>query len=290
MAEAVLIATQERLQQTETHVRQLSDALDKLRHESSSAVAELRGQLERARLSSNGHSVKMTSLIHAKNHEPKIFAGKPDDDFKFFVKKMKGYCNANIAGFKKALEWAEDGKTVITDDDINLMEWEHMEKADGLLHEYLCMVTLGDALRLVEATPERGFEAWRQLKLRYNHTGGKFALDQVTHMLQRKACANLSDIPAAVDKLERDFREYELRSPHKFPQEWKLPLLRELLPAAHRKDLDMKFTLGEKDYQKMAQDIVKYVNEHRVTQSRGVKDMDIDAVEAEKRSWTDGEW
>ena len=84
----------------------------------------------------------------------------------------------------------------------------------------------------MEAAPDRGFEAWRQLKLRYNPTGGKFALDQVTHMLQRKACANRSEISAAVDKLERDFREYELRSPHKSPQGRKPPLLRELLPAA----------------------------------------------------------
>ena len=53
----------------------------------------------------------------------------------------------------------------------------------------------------------------------------------------------------------------------------------------------MKYTMGEKDYSKMAANIANFANEARVTQARGVKDMDVDAVEdVNANQWSDAEW
>ena len=75
-----------------------------------------------------------------------------------------------------------------------------------------------------------GLEAWRQLAKRYNPIGGTFELDRMSHLLSRKQCKDLSEIPAAVDRLIRDIEGYEQRSTHKSPQGWELPLLKQLLP------------------------------------------------------------
>ena len=45
----------------------------------------------------------------------------------------------------------------------------------------------------------------------------------MTLLLSRKQCASLNELPAAIDKLERDLRNYEANTDHKFPSEWKIP-------------------------------------------------------------------
>ena len=235
--EAAFAAMTERLAQTEAHTRQLSEQLDRLRAESSTAVTELRAQLEQSR-AANAVPVtdrKKWSLLHAKNHVPKTFSGDKNDDFKAWVKLVKGYSNAVKSGYKKALEWAETSKEPILADELELMSWMDGGEADTNLDDNLMMTTTGDALRIVEAFEDRGFEAWRQLKLRYNPSGGRFQLDQMTTMLHRKPCKDVTELPAAIDKLEKDFRSYEQNSEKRFPEEWKIPLLRDLLPAAYKK-------------------------------------------------------
>ena len=227
-----------------------------------------------------------------KNHEPKVFTGARNEDFQNWAKKLKNYCNATKTGFKMMLEWAEMLKEPIERDDLELYSWEHAEDADIILHDYLTMVTAGDALRIIEAYEGRGFEAWRQLKLRYNPEGGRHQLDRMTMMLHRKPCKDITELPAAIDKLAKDIRVYELHSDKVFPPEWKIPLLRDILPAACKKEIEMKYTMGEKDYSKMAENIKGFANETRVTQSRGVMDMEVDHVcpETPANEWTDAEW
>ena len=78
--------------------------------------------------------------------------------------------------------------------------------------------TSDEALLVVEKAKNMGFEAWRQLAKRYNPIDGSFELDRMSHLLQRKQCKDLAELPAAVDRLLRDIEGYEQRSTNKFPQ------------------------------------------------------------------------
>ena len=72
----------------------------------------------------------------------------------------------------------------------------------------------------------------------------------MTHLLHRKQCKDLAEVPAASDMLERDIRHFESNSGTKFPEEWKIPLLLEMIPDAHKNELEMSFAMGERDYNK----------------------------------------
>ena len=74
-----------------------------------------------------------------------------------------------------------------------------------------------DALRIIEAYPDQGFKAWHRLKKPYNPAGGRFELDNVNKMLARRQCNDLSDLPAAIDILERDLKSYEATFGMEFP-------------------------------------------------------------------------
>ena len=51
----------------------------------------------------------------------------------------------------------------------------------------------------------------------------------------------------------------------------------------------MKYTMGERDFRKMCENVSSFANEHRITESRGRKDMEVDAMD-EERVYTDAEW
>ena len=78
--------------------------------------------------------------------------------------------------------------------------------------------------------------------------GGTYELDRMSHLTARKQVKELSEVFAAVDRLVRDIGNYEQRSATQFPQYWKLPLLKQVLPEKHREDLEMRFSMGEKDF------------------------------------------
>ena len=181
--EQQLAALQLELTQSQQHTARLGAALDALRNESSTAIADLRGLLaEQAR----GRAVavdgdgddrrgKGRKIITVKNLEPKKFAGKDDEDFKEWSKSVKNFLNSQTRGFRKVLEWAEERTTPIDEDDVDLLTWDNgpnAAEASEALYDYLSMVTTGKALVLVEQTPERGLEAWRRLAHRHNPLGG----------------------------------------------------------------------------------------------------------------------
>ena len=244
-----------------------SQRLTTLRSGSSNAVAGLRTQVA-ALEGQPRHGQRHESLLNLKAFEPKTFAGKEADNVKPWAKKTRNYCNARRKGFRTALDWAELQTEPITVQDLIGMDWAPAEEANLELYDFLVMATSDEALLIVERHKDNGFEAWRQLLRRYNPTGGRFELDRMAHLLQRKQCKTLSEVPAAVDVLERDMLGYETRSSVKFPEEWKLPLLLQILPETHRKELEVKFSMGEKNYSKIVANIVGYSNEHRVASQR----------------------
>ena len=271
--EAVMGLSQQldQLRADATATAQATEAqLQGLRTESSDAVANLRGQV--ALLEQVGRvgerEGKGNKLINLKHFEPKIFSGNDGDPVKPWQKQVRQYCNAKQKGFRIALEWAEAQPDVITNDDLMGTDWAPAETANEELYEYLQHATSGEALLIVEKTKDRGFEAWRQLAKRYNPTDGTFELDRMDGLLHRKQCKDLMEVPAAVDRLVRDIDDYETLSQSKFPMDWKIPLLKQLLPKEYKKELEMRFSMGEKNFEKMASNLVGYSNDGRVQVQR----------------------
>ena len=110
------------------------------------------------------------------------------------------------------------------------------------------------------------------------------------HLMNRKQCATLGELPAAVDQLEKDIRSYEARSPNRFREEFKMPLLIQLVPKAYEKDIEMKFQMGQRDYSKLASDLTTFSNDARIREQRGQQDMDVDLLQRENGPWTEDEW
>ena len=273
--EQQVAALQNELGQSQQHVARLAAALDETRKDTSTAIANL-NRLIQEKGNSNGKK-----FISSKNIDPQNFTGKDSENYKEWAKHVKNYLNTQKRGFRKALEFAEKQGTEIEEDDVELMAWEHAAEADEALYDYLCIITSDRALILVEQTPERGFEAWRQLAKRHNPAGGQLELARMQHLLHRTACKSLMELPAAVDIFEKEIEAYNRRNPNPFPEEWKLPILLEVIPVTHRRELTMRYGMGERDYKKVRNQIVEYANESRVMKIRGSSgtgpvDMDVD--------------
>ena len=96
-----------------------------------------------------------------------------------------------------------------------------------------------------------------------------------------------------MDSLEKDIAGYEASSQNKFPEAWGVPLLLQLLPDSHRGELELKFSLGERDYGKLMESIVGYSNGARVIKQRAKhpNDMDVDHLEDENgHDYTTEDW
>ena len=266
MAAEQLAAINAQLQSSQTQVATLSTAIDGVRKEASDAVLELRNGLaleqarsaeladQLARFSAGGGAAGRTyeremNLVNTKEFAGGKFLGAKNESFKIWSRKVRIFCNSQKGGFRKALESVENNEEVeVSARIISEMAWEHAQTADQKLADFLATYCADDALGIVESVPERGFEAWRKLKVRYNPAGGRFELDRMTLLLSRKQCPSLNELPAAIDKLERDLRNYETNTNLVFPPEWKIPLLLQLMPVSHQKELQMKYTMGERDF------------------------------------------
>ena len=208
MAELQAIMMQ--LASAQEQVATLSMAIDTVRAEASNAVRELREGLaaEQRRteslqsfLAAGGRSEpKVWNLVSSKEFAGGRFTGARGENFKAWSKLVRIYCNTQKTGFKRVLEDIDLNEEVEVNQRVfEGWSWEHADVANSKLHDFLMTHCGDDALRIVEAYPDRGFEAWRRLKKRYNPTGGRFELDKMNKMLARRQCKDLSDLPAAID-------------------------------------------------------------------------------------------
>ena len=84
---------------------------------------------------------------------------------------------------------------------------------------------------------DRGFESWRLLVKQYEPSGGAYELDAMMALMTLSPCKDMSALPGAVAKFERDYKAYEKRTGQKFPQEWKAPAFLRMLPKSHAADM-----------------------------------------------------
>ena len=280
--------------QSQEHIGQLSRELDnakmellKLRKESSDAVAELRRQMATAR---SVDQPKVMNLVDKRHFAPEKFKGDKGENFKDWSKVIKNLLNSQYDGFRDALNLVETEVTKIDDETIELMPWEYAKEGNVKLYDFLVLVTRGDAQNIVEARAGEGYEAWRQLTKRYNPKGGRFELRRMRNLTHRKQCKNLNEVPAAVDTLLKEIKFFEAQSEAKVPEEWKMPMLLDILPDQLQTEMEIKFSLGERDFQKMMENVVSYANEHRVLDSRGRADMDVDTMNYQEPMYTAVQW
>ena len=166
---------------------------------------------------------KQIDLCNAKNFEPHVFVGNDKDDvygrYKKWSKAMKGYCNSKVQGFRKALDWAEAEEDVIDEGALSFMNWLPATEANQELYDMLWLGATEETHGIVETVPDKGFVAWRLLKLRYNPACGKFGLVRITAMFTQQPCKSIEEIPAATDRLEKALKHYEEASQHKMPND-----------------------------------------------------------------------
>ena len=146
------------------------------------------------------------------------------------MKKVKIYLNSQHRGMRQALEVSEESNTKVVVDDLKSLDRQFALEAGEKLYDFLMTFTAEEALRVVEPYISDGFEAWRQLKHRYTLVGGTTEVDRTIKLFNKKACRNLSELPAAMDLLDKELRADEELSGHKLPDHTKIAFLVRLFP------------------------------------------------------------
>ena len=151
----------------------LSKALESLRTDAEGAIRDLRNLLaeEQRKGTAAKRSEKPLSFINSKNFEGGKFSGAKFENSRAWSKKVKIFCNTQYRGFRKALTNAEECKDRVGIENLDLPSWDFATDVNEKFSDFLHTYTSDDAMRIVEAYPDQGSEAWRQLKLRYNPPG-----------------------------------------------------------------------------------------------------------------------
>ena len=284
-----MAAVQMQLASSAEQLQVVSNALDLLRQESGNAIGELRRLLAETRM--NNKTERVVNFINTKTYEGGKFTGKVGE-YKPWAKRAKIYCNSQCRGFAAALELAEAQTSAVELGRLGMSgSPESIVDLDGKLYDFLVTYTADEALGNVERFAGNGFEAWRQLKTRYSPGGGRADLDRSLRMLQRKPCKSLSDLPAAIDQLERDLAHHDATSGYKWPEQHKILLLVQMFPEVVAQYLKISFVADQSDYQKVRDAVLRHANTERLADTyRGAKAMDVDNLEPGEDSWTIKDW
>ena len=229
-----------------------------------------------------GGMSKGLTLMSAKDFKPTVFSGLRDQDYKPWRKKFITYANLQCTGFPAALEWIENRPDKTDADAIQVLAWEHSAEADPKFWDSLSMTTSDNALIIVESVAKgKGFEAWRCIHERYAPSGGRFELSKMVNVLKRTPCKSMNDLPRAIDDLEKDVNKYNDVTGFSLLPELKLPLLLECLPATHKTELELKYSMGERNYDKIVRDLLTYSKEHKFDHGprKDPNAMDLDSLQ-----------
>ena len=291
MSTPEMLAVQMQLQSSAEQLQITSTTLDNLRIETGRAFAEIERQLAEEQKKNKGSKDDKIHLVNSKSFEGGKYNGAKMLEFKGWSKKVKIFCNSQHRGFRAALEKAEECAKQVEIGDLGVANWELAKDMDEKLYDFLVTFTAEEALRAIEPYQGSGFEAWRQLKVRYSPSGGRADIDRAVRMMTRKPVKSLAELPAALDLMERDLKHYETAAGHAYPEEFKPLLLIQLLPESEARELKMKFKFGQSDYRKMRDDILAFANDERHSEMyRGAKDMDVDTLVPGEGAWTLTDW
>ena len=278
---AELASVRQRLSLSEQHNVQMAENMEKMRKEMDesmrNAYAKL-NYLEQQKGHKDEKEDKM-DLIDVRTMNPGVFTGKMNESYKLWAKKVKAFTNARKPGFRQALDWAELETNPIDMDAIKSMNWAPAEIASSKLYDMLIMHLSDDPLILVENHLNQGFEAWRALSRRYDPVGEQFTFDRMTSLLTRERCKNIGELPAAIEKWNRDLSLYERKTGKTLEKEWRVPIIFQMVPAANMSEIKARWQLNaKKDITDFAQELIIYANDlsHEQRRGRGPAAMDVD--------------
>ena len=299
--EQQIVALNLQLGEANSQIGLMAIALDTLRNESSVAIQELRRMLAQASPVGGGiqKKEKEVSFINVKVFEGGKFNGGSKESLKTWAKKIKIFLNSQHRGMRRALELAEEAANKVNIADLGITDREFATVANEKLHDFLTTYTAEEALQVVEPYGGEGFEAWRQLKLRYTSSGGSTEIDRTVRLFSKKACKNMAELPAAIDALDKELKRDEEVSGHRLPDHTKIALLVRLFPEKDEKELKHRWIHNQKDFQRARTDILAVaVAERLEILNRGVKAMEVDSLgenmtatgSEDQDSWTTKEW
>ncbi len=284
---------QQRLALTESQNQRMATMMDEMRDKSEQAVRELHAKVEEARKEANGGRNGKQKLINNRDMKCTIFTGK--EPYKPWAKRVKAYCNGLVGGFRQALEWAEKQTQAIDQTELNATDWQWISDANQELYDLLVMVTAEEALTIVELSANRGFEAWRTLFRRMDPVGEDYEFEAAESLMTRERCKDVVDLPAAIEKWQRDLNAYQERTGEKMPERWSVPVLFRMIPLKNYQEVKLRWRQDtEKNITKFMVSLMQWANDLKFEQKRqrGIKPMDVDTVahETDENGYTLEDW
>ena len=122
-------------------------------------------------------------LIDTKMIATTDFDGTKLESFKPWASGSRRF--ATRVGFRVALEIVEKAGAEIDNSVIAQFGCEPPANANKKLYNLLGFICSGEALTIVERHPEHGFEAWRQLRKRFNPIVETYAFDRLTGLMHQ---------------------------------------------------------------------------------------------------------
>ena len=270
------------LAQSRAQILRLSTEMDALRANAQQAVAQSEARLmnviQAQGQGNRGGGDDKIDIVDFKASQPEPFKGRRDESWKIWSRSFRTYCNVRKQGFRQALEWAENFQHGELDEQaLDTMGWAPVRVANEKLYDFLSLICKDDAHMLVEQYEGMGFEAWRQLSKRYSPSGGQFELDMMGALMNPRKASKIADLPAEIQRFERNIRTYESKTGRAFPAEWKTPTFLKILPDSHKEELVRRFQLGTRDYDTLVGSVRGFSQEAWFSQ-RGPNDMQLDPL------------
>ena len=127
----------------------------------------------------------------------------------------------------------------------------------------------------------RGFEAWRQLVAKFAPSGGSYEMDMLAAILSPPQVKDLTALPGAIGRFERDWKQWQKQSGEVFPEKFKVTaLLKILAKSPQTDDLKWRFMQGLTDYNSLVERVVTYAQHvrHDGAYKHGDNDMAVDSL------------
>ena len=167
--------------------------------------------------------------------------------YKGWAKKFMAFCNGKQPVFRKALLWASQQQTPITDSDLQGTNWSHIGDANQKLYDLLITVTTDKALQKVEATvgEDPGFECWRRLARQYDPSSRFTKIDRLNAITQTTESASMRDLLGKIEAWEQKWTKYEVDNSETLSQDLKLGALMKMLQVKEREVVRLKYVENE---------------------------------------------
>ena len=262
-------------QKTQDQNAYLNNEIELLKRDADVRINAMSKLVEAMGRSSGG---KGAQLVDGKTMSPNVYNGLRSEHYKPWAKKVKAFVNVKQLGLRKVLEAAEKSSVPIDGYIIAGWNWAPADDCNSSFHDMLTLITGGDALGIVENLPGEGFEAWRQMKERYDSVSEMYTYEKMNSLMHQSQCKAIVDLPAAVSKFERDCKTFHERTGEVFPQLLKLPILLQMIPAAWKKEMEAQFrvTGQDKSYEKLSQTLIDLGNKERNKDAKNPDDMVVD--------------